>query len=388
MEMFKRVALAQPARTFRLTADEKLLFHLPAASLPQRIIQVFGDKVSQQWIKVEAQASSIRFKGYLWRQGPTWHQFVVNGRPVRDNHLHQVIARLTKSGTGKVPSYVLFIDLPPEWVDVNVHPAKELVQFADIEMVSAYLESALKKALAQSMFGMALSFDAPPVITKAVQQVRPTPQVVASRVNQLTEAEPTTSAETAAPQLFGSESSQQARVLVVQDEYALTHLHSGILIVHLKNAYRRIAYEQLLQTLEESRAPRQHVLFPKLVTLTGQAPHLVEQWQAQMRRLGFDLERTGLNTFIVRAVPTFVEKADIQVLMDALWQHYQQHPDIQTLIRVLTEYATLPPVTTDSVEQLVHQLFMCREPYRTPEGRPTVYKVAFQDLEKYFKSQR
>ncbi len=394
VETFKRVAIAQPEITFHLYVESELLYSLRSTSLPRRITQIFGDKAAKNWIRVEEVADKIKIQGYILRDGrisPAWHQFVVNGRPVRDDTLHSVISSHFKNKTGRIPSYIIFIDLPPEWVDVNVHPAKELVQFADLLLVKKVLDSAVRKAIAGAFDGMELNFDAPSFITSAINKLKPSkenrPLGLPTIHKQDTKKGESLEKQPVSNILF--ESTIEPRILIISGRYAITQLKSGIAIIDLNNAYRRIAFDSIVRAIEEGLNIKQHQLFHKIVELPPRYRDFIDEMVEILNKSGFSVQRLGPDTVVVSAMPIFLQNVDLEYLLSKVLGALHSKAfqlNTESIAHLLAEEVTYNNAGDQkAVEQLLSQLFQSSDPNRTPSGKPIIKLIEFSELEKYFK---
>ncbi len=397
VETFKRVAIAQPKINFQIYVDGELLYSLTATTLPRRITQLFGDKVAKNWIRVEEIADKIKIHGYILRDArisPAWHQFVVNGRPVKDDVLHSVISSHFKNKINRTPSYIIFIDVPPEWVDVNVHPAKELVQFADLLLVKKVLDSAVKKAIAGAFDGTELNFDAPSFITSAINKLKPSRKIKTLTSfpidEQNTEKEDNPPKQTYSNTLNALfENTIEPRILVISGKYAITQLKSGVAIIDLNNAYRRIAFDSIVRAIEEGLNIKQHQLFHKIVELPPQYRDHIDEMVDILNKSGFSVQRIGPDTVVVSAMPIFLQNVDLDYLLSKVLGALQSKAfqrNTESFAHLLAEEATYNGAGDQkAVDQLLSQLFQSSDPNRTPSGKPIIKLIEFSELEKFFR---
>ncbi len=402
VEIFKRVSIAQPGINFYLYVDGELLYSLKGTTLPRRITQVFGDRVAQNWIRIDETADKIKVYGYILREGrisPAWHQFVVNGRPVREDTLHSVIASHFKNRTGRTPSYILFIDLPPEWVDVNVHPAKELVQFADLLLVRQVLDSAVRKSISSAFNGMELNFDAPSFITSAINKLTRSDGkekfIGQVKLHKSLQTNKIISQPTSIDQLKKEKQSSlfenydDHRILIVSDKYVITQLKSGIAIIDLNNAYRRVAFDSIVKSIEDGLNIKQHQLFHKMIELPPQYRQYIDEMIEILNKSGFSIQRLGPDTVLVSAMPVFLQNVDLEYLLSKVLSALHNKAflrNTESIAYLLAEEAVYTNTGNQkAVEQLLAQLFQSPEPNKTPSGKPIVKLIEFSELEKYFR---
>lgn len=435
VEELQRVALAQPDIAFSFYQNEQEIFQLPITKLSHRIVHLLGENYKQQLIPCQEATSSLKLHGYIGK--PTQAKktrgeqfFFVNQRFIKSPYLHHAVTRAFEGllPQGAFPFYVLFIDIDPQRIDVNVHPTKTEIKFDDEKMVYAILTAAIKKALAVHHvtpsidFEQNINFDpfslnttiAAPVSThssggsgkfsekrytqfKTAGPPKQGPQnweALFKHLDQTPEvAQPL--ATTTLQLSSAHDASDVGRgTLKVQlhKRYILTQVKSGILLIDQQAAHERVLYEQYLQPLQSQQArSSQQLLFPVHVALDSTDLALIQEHNQDLQALGFVLESFGKNSLVITGCPTEAVKQDQKQLLEELIEQFKWHqkelmlPPQENLARSLAKRACIQPGRTlqrAEIDALVDQLFACQNPNYTPDGRPTCLMLTLEDISK------
>ncbi len=325
-EAVRRVALAHPQVAFGLTHNGRVQLRLNAESPAARMRHVLGDAFEQGAIAVDATAGPLRLAGWVVRPsaattGRDGQHVFVNGRYVRD----KLIVHALKEAYRDVlhhqlnPAYCLFLELPPEAVDVNVHPAKTEIRFRDSRAVHQFLFHAVERLFAAPAAADPAAAAQPVTTAWRAPQQAPMPLRVAEAV-----AFYAPPGENTGAGLQGAASAEQ----LVPDSgegtsaplgYALAQLHGiyvlaqnawGLVLVDMHAAHERVVYEKLKTALDARAVPAQRLLIPVALTLDAAvvgelAPHL-----DALAGIGFEVSVTSPTSVAVRAVPWLLKDAD------------------------------------------------------------------------------
>jgi DNA mismatch repair protein MutL len=322
-EWLTRSALALPEVHFDIHRDDRAALAWPAVGdTIERVAAVLGEREAQGLLHIQGEEGRSRIEGFVSR--PDRHRpsmagirLFVNRRPVRDRMLQHALMDVYRDFVprGRFPSAVLFLTLPPEAVDVNVHPAKWEVRFADPRAVHRLLRSAVLQAVERRTWIGTPGGDAavaPGALVRESPSQTPGPRgetgdwIFAARATPEAvspEAEP--SAESA-PVRFGD-----LRVLgQLLATYLLVEAKDRLLLVDQHAAHERVLYERLRADWLARGVERQGLLAPVSVALDPGALGAVEADKASLERLGFEIEPFGADTVAVRAVPALLAERD------------------------------------------------------------------------------
>ena len=309
------------------------------------------------------------------------------------------------------PAYFLYLETEPERVDVNIHPAKTEVKFEDEGLVFEILTAAVREALGKNNFTPSIDFDmkgAPdiPVFTGRDDRsgsgsgswTKP-PRIDYSPLFNPFDEVPAPPADVPvldpAPgygRLFEEETAAAAsNLLVLQRRYIATPVKSGLMVIDIRRARERIFYERYLEKIAEQQSVRQQSLFPVTVKLNAEDYLAVLEQPDLTARLGFDIQDFGSNTIVVNALPEGFGcteesvRRSIDDLVAALKDDTSLDDQKHLLAaRMAASAAACDPgsLHPEQAQLLVDQLFACREPKLTPDGRRCLTIITLEDLEK------
>jgi DNA mismatch repair protein MutL len=348
-EVFRRVALSEFEVAFQLNHNQKVVHQLPAAqdasARAQRVARLCGSAFMEQTLPVDIEHDGLRLYGWLGL--PTFNRaqadlqyFYVNGRAVRDKVVTHAVRQAYSDVLyhGRHPAYVLFFELDPAQVDVNVHPTKHEVRFREQRQVHDFLFRSLHRAIAEMTPGR----DQASIPASFASQTHMPPSDMAPTLHQQSPL-PLQRAALASGSWQQQNGHQQAerygRLLadapaaVAESHgseevpplgYALAQLHgiyvlaqnaNGLVLVDMHAAHERITYEGLKQSWQQARITSQPLLVPVSVAVSTREADYAEQQSAELQRLGLVLDRAGPETLLVREVPALLRGADVQALV-------------------------------------------------------------------------
>lgn len=421
-EVVQRLALAYPGIAFRLTADGRTLFDLPAENGPAdeallaRVHHLIGRDFREAAIAIDAERDGLRLRGFaslptLSRNHSRDQHLFVNGRPVRDPLLRGCL-RAAYSDLlfhDRQPLVVLFLELPPERVDVNVHPQKSEVRFREAEAVRALVIGALRRALAEHghrsaarlAIGGSRGAAGPSARPQSVATL-PLAAAVSALPGLGEAAEPFTpqrapEAETTVARLPTADApGLLGRALgCVHDTWIVAVTDDGIVLVDQHAAHERIVYEALKAQLRAGGIARQLMLVPQVVELPAAEREIVLAHAAALGELGFVVEAFGPGALIVRETPALLgEPGDLRALVCDLAHELDELGEPlalrERLERVLATIACHGSVRAGRRLTLPEMDALLRAIERTPysaqcnHGRPTWVRLSRADLEKLF----
>ena len=400
VRMVSHYALAHPAIRFRLDHDGKRLLDAPqAADRAERIAQVHGRAIAKTLIPFARDAGGIRVRGFAGRpvdaspRRDAQHLFV-NGRLVEDRVLeHAIHEAYGDSGPrGHYPTLLLFLDVDPARVDVNVHPQKTEVRFAR----SSEIHDAVRDTLA----GALSSTRAVPRFAELRPSPEPAPAMALAGV-----AEPAASHYAAAPPpesllAEGSPAVDDGRRAVplaqYRDSYIVAQDRDGLLLVDQHVAHERVLFERYLADAERDEVGVQRLLFPKTIELTADEAILLEAEAGEFARLGFVLEPFGDRAVKVDGVPAVAKTvAPERLLRELLGEAARTRSTTAgatELRRRLVTSASCQaaikvnyPLAYDGMQRLLDDLFCTENPTTCPHGRPILFRLTLEDIERAFR---
>jgi DNA mismatch repair protein MutL len=328
------------------------------------------------------------------------------------------------------PLYVLFIDLDPAQVDVNVHPTKQEIKFEDEKIVYAFVQAAIKHALAQFSVTPTLDFD----LDASIQQL---PSIQQPFTEQKQQAASSTSIfkgftqqhqahfiERSDPKAFGlknwkdfyespksgdrgPETTPQdpppshvsdltpanAEINQLLNTYITYPSKNGFLLIHQQAAHERVLYERLKAAGKNKPIATQQSLFPVTLELAPADTAVMEEILEDLQYLGYRIEPFGKNAYVIQGIPADVEAGNEKHVIDILLEQYKHFsPEVkfskrEKLVRSLARQQSIKTgirLTEKEMQQLVQDLFACEQPNITPDGSPAYLEFKRDQLEKMF----
>jgi DNA mismatch repair protein MutL len=411
-DVVKRLALANPEIAFSLSTGDRATLRLepcPPGLLDHglaRLGRILGEEFVADALTVRAARGSLAVEGFaslatLHRPNSLGQHLVVNGRPVRD----KILAGAVRGGygdlvpNGRHPMLALFLTLPPDEVDVNVHPAKTELRFRDAQAVRALIVTALHEALggAQHRATATLSEQALSRMTRPVGVSMPNRQAFgfADRAQAPLSPVATPSAVThvetegdAVAYPLGAVRAQ------VHDTFIIAETENSLVIVDQHAAHERLVYERLKKAFANGGLSRQMLLIPEVVELDAEAAERLAGAAADLERLGLVVEAFGQSAVIVREVPALLGQGNLQGLMrdlaDELAEGEGSLVVSERLDHVLSTMACHGSVRAGRRLNATEMNALLRDMEETPfsgqcnHGRPTYVELKLSDIEKLF----
>lgn len=439
VDEFTRVAMAFPEILFTLTSNGQQVFHLEAGSLKQRIVQLLGNNYNAKLVTVKEDTDYMNIYGFVGKPDTAKktrgdQYFFINNRFIKSAYLNHAVMNAYQEmiTTDSYPMYVLFIDLDPAVVDVNVHPTKQEIKFEDEKIIYAFVQAAIKHALAQFSVTPTLDFE----LDASIQQL--------SSIQQpFTEDRKTSAASTS---LFkGFTQKHQAHFIEREDKEGLKHWkdfyeplnekqqpdnevqtnenvtsftahHSsfateaeltqllntyitmpsknGFLLIHQQAAHERVLYDQLKAAANNKPIAVQQSMFPVTLELTPADAVLLNELLDDLKELGYSIEPFGKNTFVIQGTPADLDSGNEKYVIDLLLEQYKHfNPEMkfskrEKLIRSLVKQQSIKTgvrLTEREMRGLVNDLFASEQSNMTADGNPTYLEFKQDQLEKMFR---
>ena len=428
LDVVRRLAMARPEVGFVLEHDgRRVLAVQPDDSLPHRVAQLVARELADDGVVIELERGPARLSGVAglptFNRGVADHQYLfVNGRPVKDRLLVGAVrgAYADMLARDRHAVLALFLDIPPEDVDVNVHPAKTEVRFRDPAFVRGFIVSGLRHALDSAGQRSAQAPAAPAMANWQAEPIARTgePAPALSSLFARQYAPPSAAVRDAGAAWRGYEQSVMAppaaRAEVADDApapsaqhplgvargqisntYIVAEAEDGLVIVDQHAAHERLVLERLKAAgAQGAVTASQALLLPEVVELDEPSCDRLEERAGQLAEYGLALERFGPTAMLVRAVPSVLGKGDVQALVRDVADDLAQNGDAlllgERLDLVLATMACHGSVRAGRTLSVAEMNALLREMEVTPRsgqcnhGRPTWVKLAHGDIEKLF----
>ena len=417
LAVMNRFALAFPDVRFRLVSDDREVFRYPPATAEERAVEVFGSQTRGKLIPVEDISPAVTITGFVgspdtFRRSRGDQYLFVNRRFVVSRSLGHAISSAFEGvlPAGMFPLYVIFLEVDPEHVDVNVHPTKIEVKLWDEGLVYRLLRGAVRRAVTSGMVVPDLSRPA------AVEHAAPVPPVgvPGARAVQLTlpfgygdeESEtevltrPTAAPQPApgvtpeAPPSRAPQRMHGVEMWQVHNRYIFTEIRSGVIVIDQHVAHERILYEKALKRFEglERTPATQVLLFPETLELSLEDFSLFLEIQPFLERLGFSVRVFGARTVVIEGVPSGQKISNPGKALLNIIDEYgkERQANVEVRDSVAKSYACKTAIksgdslTLEEMNALVDQLFACEQPYFCPHGRPILIQISLEELDRRF----
>jgi len=443
VDEFTRVAMSFPGILFTLTANNQQLFHLEAGSLKQRIIQLLGNNYNARLVSVKEDTDYMNIYGFVGKpetakktRGDQY--FFVNNRFIKSAYLNHAVMNAYQEmiPSDSFPMYVLFIDLDPTVIDVNVHPTKQEIKFEDEKIIYAFVQAAVKHALAQFSVTPTLDFD----LDASIQQLSSIQHPFTEEKKSAAAAGSIFKGFTQKNQAHFIEKSERTELKHWKDFYdggqksevrslpagqadqipessesslsdfrhhtsdlnELTQLlntyitvpsANGFLLIHQQAAHERVLYEQLKAASKDKPVATQRSMFPSTLELTTADAAVMEEIAGDLQYLGYTIEPFGKNTYVIQGTPADVEAGNEKHIIDILLEQYKHFsPEVkfskrEKLVRSLARQQSIKTgtrLTEREMRQLVNDLFACEQSNVTPDGNPTYLEFKQEQLGRMF----
>ncbi|HOZ37765.1 MAG TPA: DNA mismatch repair endonuclease MutL [Anaerolineaceae bacterium] len=405
-----RYALAYPHIRWSVTQDEKPIFQTTGSGERFEILQaLFGPTEAGKLMPVSFEERHLKVEGFisslsLTRSNRKDITVFVNGRWVQDPMLTSAVIRAynTMLMVGRYPVAVLFINISPELVDVNVHPAKAEVRFRDQDAVFSGVQRAIRRGL--------LAFTPIPDLNATRLWGRSLPETEGERSWQQGnlnvaggqsegpgggEFGTGSGFETTKPQpsLPGSHLPLLRLVGQVASTYLIAEGPDGLYLIDQHAAHERVLFDQLMAQFNAKSIPSQALLDPVTIELTPEKSGILEQQLEVLTTLGFEIENFGPNTFVIRSVPIVVERTDPRLAIEAVVNAFEEDEtplmaevEARLAARVCKRMAVKAGQILSEAEQrnLLLNLESSQSPRTCPHGRPTMIHLSVNLLERQF----
>ncbi|MBB6004950.1 DNA mismatch repair endonuclease MutL [Arcicella rosea] len=455
IDEFQRVALSNPEISFSLHHNDTEVYNLPAGKLSRRIVDLFGKGYREQLASCEEETSFVSVRGYVGK--PEYAKktrgeqfFFANNRFIKNSYLNHAVMSSFEGliPEGSHPFYVLFIEIDPIHIDINVHPTKTEIKFDDERTVYAIVQAAVRKSMSQHNLMPSLDFETDVNFANNIFQFngspfeqkketavsafarttetpfrektnltnwnklyeglnrqlddfeRKEPEVEQTKVDFGDTTESTSFLLKSKANDIGSDRPQrasqdsEASTFQIHNRYIISQVKSGMLLIDQRAAYERILYEKFSQNLRKNGGASQQLLFPTKVKLTTADFHLLLEIQDEIRNLGFVLSVVEHDSFMVNGIPADSPEENEQQMLEGILEQFKQneselHLDkAENLARAMAKRSAgrygNHALTVLEMNTLVEQLFASSNPSYTPSGEITMKIVSLSDMASLF----
>ncbi len=446
LDAFQRVAFTYPKIAFSLVHNENEIFNLPAgsskqwnANTRQRVVNIMGKSTNEKLVPISEETDILKINGFITK--PSFAKkkkgeqfFFVNNRFIKSPYLHHAVMSAYDGllNQGYHPSYFLYLEVPPNSIDINIHPTKTEVKFDNERDLYAIIRSTIKHSLGQYNVAPSLDFDrdatldtpysykdknyvSTPTIevdqdfnpfkeegyTKTKQQrISQNLQWEALYVSDHPEKELinniSVDMDNVTEQLF--EEAQEAAALKtfqVQLKYIASSIKSGMVLIDQNAAHQRILYEEYLTKVTMEGIGHQQLLFPLKINISKNDIIIVKQIEQDLNSAGFHISEIQEDALVLDSIPTTIAEKEVVGVLESLIENFKNEvpessfSQIDLITKSLAKSLAIKagtPLNNKEQENILNKLFSCKEPNYSPFGKQTYVTLSLQDLEEKFNS--
>lgn len=425
----ERVALAHPEVAIELTHQGEQVLSLPASPVKQRIINLFGRRMNEALLPVEVDTKLVKVSGFCSNldnvKGKGAKQFFfVNGRYMRHPYFHKAVMSAYENlvPNDEQPSYFLFLDVPPDTIDVNIHPTKTEIKFQDEQVIWKILMAAVKETVGKYEEMPTIDFNTADMPDIPIYD--PTRPAVQPKVDINTDFNPFMGhhsderhrnstdnwsklygdviehkiSEGAIPYRPAAEpvirpEEQPLHPFQYADRYIFVASDQGLMIVDQHRAHIRILFERFLAGARNHASASQGLLFPEMFQLSQADAAVFEELKPRFGALGFDISDMGRGAIAVQGVPSGMEDQDYERLITDMIADLRINPtheedtQLESMALAMARKSAIPAgrhLTEDEMQELLRSLKACSMPSRTPDAKPVYVIRSEQEISKWF----
>lgn len=439
---FQRLAIVHPEISFHYYQNNQLTHQLGKSNLKQRIAHLFGSNYNHRLIAVNEETQLVQISGFISKpefakkvRGEQF--FYVNNRYIRSPYLNHAVEQAFDEliPDDAFPGFFLFLETPPEQIDVNVHPTKTEIKFQDDRYIYQIVRSAVKRALGSFNITPTLDFEResafdgersdkrfmpkPPGITinpdynpftQKSNTGQQSQQNLSSRINpkqweQLFPGKddiPIPKDDESGDQIIiptdwgeKKDANGEKKFLQLHNRYILTPIKSGLMLIDQQRAHEKILFEKYKMMLDNSAVASQQLLFPENIRLNENESGILKEIIEEISLLGFGISELSKNTFVVDAVPAdLVEEQPLQDVIEGIIEQVQKnrlelkHDLRVNVLRSMAKKLSIrhgKALSKEEMTALADSLFACEMPQHSPAGKLVFSIITDDELAAKFK---
>jgi DNA mismatch repair protein MutL len=445
VDEFQRIVLAHPNISFSLYHNGLEVYNLPQSNLRQRIVNVFLGKTNEKLVPIQEQTELVTIQGFIGKpefakKNKSEQFFFVNNRFIKSAYLNHAVNAAYEGllKDSSQPSYFLYLEVPPHTIDINIHPTKTEIKFDNEQALYAILRASVKHSLGQFNVAPVLDFERDPNLDTPYQYQNKEASIPKIQVdsnfnpfaeetntkpkatptfsnykkesagsweslyvglkNDVLEVEPHFESEEVTASLFDdkeTENEASKTAYQIQRKYIVSPIKSGLVIIDQNRAHQRILYEQILTNITVNQAGSQQLLFPLELHFTKNELTLLHDIQDTLSQTGFVFEKFTKESVIISGIPSnFKETEAFKALEQVISDLQEEIPDssfsqTDAIAKSMAQSLAVKngvSLSETACENLVNNLFACREPDVSPFNKQTFITISCDELDKKFNS--
>ena len=432
IDEFQRVALAHADISFLLHHNNNEVYHLKAGNLRQRIVAVFGTKMNEKLVPIDEKTDIVAIQGFVAKPEFSKRKrgeqfFFVNDRFIKSSYLNHAVVNAFDGllEQGAHPSYFLYLTVPANTIDINIHPTKTEIKFDNEKALYAMLRATVKHSLGQYNVAPVLDFnrdaglDTPyhfkggsasgsvPKISvdpdfnpfKEEEQKEINFPFKREKETQSWESLYTSASTTDAEQnesLFEHlQEEKTQKTFQIQRKYVLSLIKSGVVLINQSLAHQRVLYEEFLESITIREANSQQLLFPVKISFSSAEIEMIYTIKTELENAGFSFDQFTKDSVTIKGIPVSVTESKITIILEELLNDINlEVPDVSfSHFDVMAKsFAKTLSIKTGTLlsekeqESLVNNLFSCKEPTISPFGKATFKTLTLNQIDNLFNS--
>lgn len=452
VDEFQQIAMAHPNIFFSLHHNGEKVYHLPPGNQRQRIVGIFGQKSNHALIPISEETDILKISGFIGK--PEFAKkmrgeqlFFVNNRYIKSNYLHHALMLAYEDLLPEkmYPLYVVFFEMDPALIDVNVHPTKQEIKFENERLVYNYLRVAARHGLAQHSITPSIDFEVDhnfgyinDELHSKENKIEQSDNRFESKLSDVMGKSDITfnsgsfikskssleksnlenweklyeglleghqkgenpekisfeseMSEVVAQGVNNSEEFVPKQLYQLHNSFIISPLKTGFILIDQAAAHQRILFEQYIKNLEMNEPIVQTQLFPQTIELAPSQSELLSGILSELNNLGIDIREFGKNTFVVNGLPVEMKEFNEQMLIEELLENYQNGLSLKlevrnNIARSLAKQTSIKQgkvLNQQEMQRIADMLFACEHPFTTPNGKKTFIKFEMDDILKKF----
>jgi len=433
IDEFQRVALAHPDISFLMHHNNNEVYHLKASNLRKRIVSVFGVKMNEKLVPINEKTGIVSIEGFVAKPEYSKRKrgeqfFFVNDRFIKSSYLNHAVVNAFDGllEQGAHPSYFLYLTVPANTIDINIHPTKTEIKFDNEKDLYAMLRATVKHSLGQYNVAPILDFnrdatlDTPYHLNTIKNQSSTTPKIsVDPDFNPFKEQEDkvphvayhkekqtdncqslytstlSITDKEEQTELFNDKATTSNKTFQIQRKYLFSSIKSGVVLINQSLAHQRILYEEFLESITVKEANSQQLLFPVKISFTSAEIEMIYTIKTELENAGFSFDEFTKDSVTIKGIPVSVTESKITIILEELLSDIDlevpdasfSHFDIMAKSFAKTlSIKTGTQLSEKEQEALVDDLFSCKEPSISPFGKPTFKTLTLNQIDQLFNS--
>lgn len=430
IDEFQRVALAHPTIAFLLHHNNSEVYHLKSSNLRKRIVAIFGSKMNEKLVPIREQTAILTIEGFVAKPEFSKRKrgeqfFFVNNRFIKSSYLNHAVVNAFDGllEQGAHPSYFLYLQVPPNTIDINIHPTKTEIKFDDEKALYAMLRATIKHSLGQYNVAPVLDFERDANLDTPYHYQKKAGNTSVPKINVDPNFNPFKEQKQAHADFKKSQNSEKweslyttvaslenehqpdffenshelkvQKTFQIQRKYVMSLIKSGVVLIHQSLAHQRILYEDFLESITVKEANSQQLLFPVKISFSSQEIEMIYTIKTELENAGFSFDEFTKDSVTIKGIPVSVTESKITIILEALLNDIDlevpdasfSHFDVMAKSFAKTlSIKTGAQLSEKEQENLVNDLFSCKEPSVSPFGKATFKTLTLNEIDNFFNS--